>query len=690
MIVNLRKSVLSVHRWTGLTIGLVILMLALTGGALVFRPGLEPVVNRELLTVATCTERLPIDALAANARTSHPKGTLDYIRITAGEEGEPRMPAARIRFADPQEDVYLNPCTGEVLGERARYSGLLGRIEQMHILRYSEGEVVRSISGAASIIFGIALIVGGVYLWWPRRGGVKRALMLDARLTGRARHLNRHQTIGVYASVILLMLTLTGLPLSFAWYREGLYQMTGSALPSKPAKSAVQAGVERLSMEAFWQRAQALMPHVADALLKFPADKPDAALEGFLIARGAPHPNARALLSLDAYSGKVLRYTPYAASSLGHKLYFWTLSFHTGQIGGVPGQLALLAGVLAVPVMAYTGFASFLRRRRSPVRSNAPTIDVRINKVHDEATDIKCFELVSANGTPLPSFTPGSHINVHVDEGLVRQYSLCNDPGESGRYLIAVKHAADSRGGSRAMHEGVAEGDVMSIGIPKNHFPLDRSAEHHVLLASGIGITPLICMARHLLSRGASFELHSFTRSIEHTAFHGELSEPKFRGKVSFHYAVEPDRLHDTLKHLLWRRPENAHLYLCGSKRFMSLVEDVAAAHWPPEAIHAEYFGADPMAGAGVRKPFEITLARSGGTYTVPASKSIINVLREEAICGITTSCEQGVCGTCLTGVLAGIPDHRDAFLSEAERSAGQKMLPCVSRAKSERLVLDL
>ena len=122
----------------------------------------------------------------------------------------------------------------------------------------------------------------------------------------------------------------------------------------------------------------------------------------------------------------------------------------------------------------------------------------------------------------------------------------------------------------------------------------------------------------------------------------------------------------------------------------MTLVEDAAASRWPPDTVHTEYFSADPMAFAGERKAFDIVLARSGGTFTVPASKSVVEVLREQALCGIETSCEQGVCGTCLTGVLEGVPDHRDAFLSDEERRAGQKMLLCVSRAKSERLVLDL
>ena len=688
MSVELRKSVLQVHRWTGLTIGLIILMMALTGAVNLFRPSLEPVVNRELLTVPTCKQRVTLDELATNARAFHNAGTPDYIRITAGAGGA-RMPAARIRFADPQDDVFLDPCTGRVLGERPRYGGVLGSIEQLHILRVSENKIVRSITGVCAIVFAVALIGGGIFMWWPRLGRVRAALTLNMRRSGRAWHLNLHQTAGAYAGVILLLLVLTGLPLAFDWYRDGIYRLTNSPLPAKPGKSQVVNGAERLSMEAFWQRVQAIVPEPADALLKFAGARPDAPLEGFVIERGAPHPNARTTLSLDAYSAKVLQFAPYSTSSLGHKLYFWTLSFHTGEVGGVPVQIALLAGVLAVPVMAWTGFASFLCRRRSPVAAESKTLNVRIRRIVDEAVDVKCYEMVDAAGTALPAFTAGAHITVHVGEGVARQYSLCNDPAQTDRYLIAVKRAAESRGGSRAMHERVKEGEILRIGTPVNHFPLERDATHHVLMASGIGITPLLAMVHQLASNGASFELHYFNRSIEYAAFHRELSEPKLRGRV-IHHALEPERLLETLQRILAHRVDGAHLYLCGSTRFMTLAKEMAASRWPGDSIHTEYFGADPMAFAGERKAFEITLARSGGTYCVPASKSVIDVLREHGLCNIETSCEHGVCGTCVTGVLDGVADHRDAYLSGEERSAGRKMLLCVSRAKSERLVLDL
>ncbi len=315
-------------------------------------------------------------------------------------------------------------------------------------------------------------------------------------------------------------------------------------------------------------------------------------------------------------------------------------------------------------------------------------LSVRINKKQMEAQDIASFELVSADGKPLPSFTPGAHIDVHV-AGLVRQYSLCNAPADGARYLIAVKREAESRGGSRAMHENLNEGDLITVGEPRNNFQLDLSARHSVLMAGGIGVTPMLSMALHLLATGASFELHYFTRSIAHTAFHALLSGPDFKGKVDFHYALEPERLRTSLHKLLWQRPEGGQLYLCGPRPFMDLVEASAAPGWPPDAVHLEYFSADPESLSGSQESFQVRLARSGGTYDIPAGKTIVQALAEQGV-NVATACEQGVCGTCLTGVLEGIPDHRDAFLDDAERSAGDKMLLCVSRAKTPLLVLDL
>jgi vanillate O-demethylase ferredoxin subunit len=312
------------------------------------------------------------------------------------------------------------------------------------------------------------------------------------------------------------------------------------------------------------------------------------------------------------------------------------------------------------------------------------TLLVRVERIRSETAEVRSFELVAPDGRPLPPYTAGSHIDVHPAPGLTRQYSLCDAPGAGARYLIAVKREPDSRGGSRAMHE-LKEGQALEIGAPRNNFALAAAASHHLLIAGGIGVTPLLSMAQHLDGLGASFDLHYFTRSAEHAAFRDVLSE--LRGK--FHYALDVERVRARLRELLSQRRDGAHLYLCGPRPFMDLVEAAAAPAWPREAVHLEHFSADPRALGGTRDAFDIVLASSGARYTVAADKSIVQVLSEHGV-EVPVSCEQGVCGTCLTRVLEGEPDHRDVFLTDEERRACDRMLLCVSRARSARLTLDL
>ncbi len=314
---------------------------------------------------------------------------------------------------------------------------------------------------------------------------------------------------------------------------------------------------------------------------------------------------------------------------------------------------------------------------------------VRINAIRREAVDIASFELADVQDQGLPRFTAGSHIDVHVGPDLVRQYSLCNGPERTGRYVIAVKKEPNSRGGSRAMHEQMKVGDLLTISAPRNHFPLQTTATHHLLLAGGIGVTPILCMARHLLAAGASFDLHYFTRSAEHTAFRDLLAGAAFGKRVNFNFAMGPDSLRDYLESLLRIAPNGAHLYMCGPRPFMDLVETLAVHAWPPQVVHREYFSTGPAVPARPDTSFQVRLARSGGIYTVPKGQSIAQVLAQHGV-GIETSCAQGVCGTCLTRVLEGIPDHRDVFLGTEQKLRCDQMLPCVSRSKSEMLVLDI
>jgi vanillate O-demethylase ferredoxin subunit len=685
---TLRTLVLQFHRWTGLTVGMLLLFMASTGALIAYRPYLEPIVNRDLLTVPACADRKPLDALAADARAVHPAGELDYIRITAAADHAERIPATQVRLSDPdfQDDVYLDPCSGQVVGQRARYDGFLAAVERLHRFRFVEGGGL--IAGTTALVCSIMLIGGGLYMWWPRRlHGWKSAAKLNPRLTGRDRTLNRHKIIGLYASLIVLASALTGLPQSFDWYRKAIYFFTGSPTAEARPQSAPAPGLTRLPMEAYWQRARSLVPDPKEALLHFPV-KPSDPVEIYMIARDAPHANARTMLFLDAYTGNVLRFTPYAQSSLGHKLYFWTLSWHTGQVGGLFGPVVLLLGALSVPVLAYTGASSYVRRKFRKSAGSA-RLEVRVVRKELEATDICTFELAEPLGNKLPNFSAGSHIDVHVREGLVRQYSLCNDPRETHRYLIGVLRVPDSRGGSSAMHDDVQEGDLLEIGEPRNHFPLAHSAKRSLLVAGGIGVTPILCMAERLANVGAAFEMHYCTRSRDRTAFVERIARSVFASHVTFHFDDGPPEQRVDIGALLEDPRPDTHLYVCGPKGFMDFVIGTARQKgWPPHRVHKEYFSAAVRTMESDTE-FDVQLASTGKTYRIAKDKTVVTALRAHGI-EIPTSCEQGVCGTCLTRVIDGEPEHRDIYQSDDERARNDQFTPCCSRSKTPTLVLDL
>jgi ferredoxin-NADP reductase len=547
--------------------------------------------------------------------------------------------------------------------------------------------VTEPIEGSVSLILALVMVGGGLAIWWPPSlGALKTALKFRPRLKGRAFDVNLHRTVGVYAAAILLLSAVTSLTFTFEWARHAIFAATGSPIPPKKPKLA-GAPAAAVPAETLMARTLETIPAASEIQILFPRKAGDA-VEVQVLERDAPHANGRTFLYLDPSSGAVVRFEPYATASTGMRLYRWMGALHRGDVGGLPMQIILFAGILGVPVLGYTGIRSYLRRK-IPREDAANGLKARVARITQETPETKIFELEGVAGVPLPPFTAGAHIDVHIDEGLVRQYSLCNGPEERARYVIAVKREPDSRGGSRAMHERIAEGDVLSIGVPRNHFPIDPAASQHLLLAGGIGITPLLAMARHLQESNATYSLQYFTRSIQFTAFHGFFSRPEFRGKVAFHYALELDTVRQYLHRILWQRPTGAHLYVCGPRAFMDLVEEIANASWPPDTVHAEYFVADPMAYAGPRTAFDVTLALSGGTFRVPADKTIVEALADSGF-EIPTSCRQGVCGTCVTGVLEGEPDHRDAFLGDAERAACDRIMPCVSRAKTKSLLLDL
>jgi vanillate O-demethylase ferredoxin subunit len=320
------------------------------------------------------------------------------------------------------------------------------------------------------------------------------------------------------------------------------------------------------------------------------------------------------------------------------------------------------------------------------------SILVTVAKKIREAEDICSFELVGQGGAPLPPFSAGAHIDVRVNDSITRQYSLCNSPSERHRYVIGVLKDPNSRGGSTAMHEDVKEGDTLEISAPKNHFPLEV-APHTLLLAGGIGVTPILCIAERLAETGASFDMHYCTRGRERTAFYERIVGSPFAARVAFHFDDGAPAQKLDLAAVLRGSPVGTHLYVCGPGGFIDHVKNTARElGWGAERVHFEYFGASPAMLAGGLTDgaqFQVKIASTGACYTVPGGRTVVQVLHEAGL-AVPVSCEQGVCGTCITRVLEGVPDHRDLYFTDEEHAANDQFTPCCSRAKTPVLVLDL
>ncbi|MFM0059407.1 PDR/VanB family oxidoreductase [Paraburkholderia phytofirmans] len=321
------------------------------------------------------------------------------------------------------------------------------------------------------------------------------------------------------------------------------------------------------------------------------------------------------------------------------------------------------------------------------------TFNVRVDSVRDEAHGVRSFSISRLDGQPFDRYEPGAHIDVTGPSGVTRQYSLCGDPDQRDAHLFAVKREDTSRGGSRSLHEDVTVGSELTIGAPRNLFQLAPGAEDHVLIAAGIGVTPLLSMAYRLLKQQERFVLHYFARSAEHAAFLPLLSRAPFSDYVKLHFGVAREQLDAVLGDCLADAREGTHVYTCGPAPFMERVVAIGETRVASEAIHLERFAAEPATTTGAESAaldtFDVQIASSGATVRVDKDTSIVAALASIGI-EVDTSCGEGVCGTCMVDVVSGTPEHRDHCLSKAERASGKVICCCISRATSPVLVLDL
>jgi phthalate 4,5-dioxygenase reductase subunit len=307
-----------------------------------------------------------------------------------------------------------------------------------------------------------------------------------------------------------------------------------------------------------------------------------------------------------------------------------------------------------------------------------------VARAEQAAADIFVFELRSPEGGELPPFTAGSHLIVRSPNGSVRKYSLCNDPAERGRYVIAVKRDPSGRGGSVDLVDNTRAGDRLEVSPPHNAFDLAPRAPSFIFIAGGIGITPILSMARQLNADARPYKLYYCTRSAEATAFRDELAGDVFKGKVVIHHdGGDPEKSLD-----LWpilEKPTTAHVYCCGPRPLLEEVRDMTG-HWSSAAIHFESF----IDAGAARKPddrtFTAVLAKSGTRIEVPPGVSILDAMRAAGY-DAPSSCESGTCGTCRTRLVSGEADHRDLVLMDEEKA--QQIMICVSRALSPEIVID-
>ena len=633
--------IVALHRWIGLCAGLLLLVVALSGAAMVFRPQLEPAVSARLWHASACTAARPLSALVAAARAANPDaGTLTAIRMLRERET-----SVRIKFSDGRW-VFVDACSGNVLGIQHAYGGPFGTLEWIHTFGTGPiGAVVAGVVAGAALLLALA----GLLAWRPsprRRAG----------LAAGPRRLALHRRIAPWIAPVLMVAALTGLPQALPAPAPGPTVAVGGA--------ALDQAWSRLAASP-WQQLQWRMPRGAGAPIEID-----------VAAHDAPHPYATGVLRLDAASGERIGYTPYAATGIGHRAYGWALALHYGLAGGIPQQALLFLAMLATPVLAWSGLASFLARRRGAV-------PLRRRRTYPGADGIRAFEFAHPLGLPLPAWTAGAHVDVFIAPGLVRQYSLCGDPRDRYRYTIAVLRCQPSRGGSQAMHETLQRGSLIRIGMPRNQFALAPQARRSVLVAGGIGITPILAMADALAARGERFELHYACRSRAHAAFRERTAH---LGEVHVYCHDEGRRLDPGV--LLAAREEGTHLYVCGPAGLtQAVLAEAARLGWPAECVHTERFSpADDVARG---RPFTLRIASSGRVIDVPADRSALAALADAGII-IPSSCGQGLCGSCVTGVLNGEPDHRDHCLTPEAHAANDCFTPCCSRARGAGLVLDL
>jgi vanillate O-demethylase ferredoxin subunit len=545
------------------------------------------------------------------------------------------------------------------------------------------GEQIVGIEAAGLLMLAIL----GPILWWPGRRQLRRGFSVTFGAGGYRGTRELHRVAGVIVAVVLITIATTGMLV--VWRTEAQSILPKSVpLTIRPApKVAVRADMAFRPVDDFVARAHAKFGDSLIKSVRFPGGH-GRVVAVYLQAAGTTRPRATDQIWFNRYTGEQLGIYEAAALPAATTFLDWMLPIHSGQALGVPGRVLFLICGLTLTGLSLTGVLQWLLRRRLERHPAGNALEVIVARAWEEAPRVRAIELRAANGHELPPFTAGAHVDVHLPNGLIRQYSIWSDPADRTRYCIAVLREEGSRGGSIAIH-ALRVGARLQIGAPRNSFPLHDSPATSVLIAGGIGITPILAMAAQLARSGRPFQVHYCARRRSEAAFVTRLTDAvATAGALSMHFGDEPSPGRFDVRLALSAASEASHVYICGPQRLIEAVQKGARAlGWSPDRVHAELF--QPAQPPVDSRPFELHLQRSGRTLQVPADRTVLDVLDEVGI-SVPSSCRQGLCGTCATTVLEGTPEHHDRVLTASERTRGKLFTPCCSRSRTPRLVLDL
>lgn len=650
------------HRWFGLPLSLLLLVQALTGAVVLFRHEANDFLHPAALT-ADAGPSLPLQTVVTAVMRERPDAKLLRIDFPSTPDGTPIL---RLDRGGTEWRLSVDPGSGRVKREATIAAWPIEWIFDLHytLLLGKNGQTIAGLSGLGLLILSIT----GPILWW--RGRPRgRSLFAVADSGRRARFLrDLHRLTGILAALPLILLSFTGMMVALKIWTSVLVGLI-APVTAKPAPVvAARPDQPLLPLDRIIAAAQADRPGAPIRNIRFPGGTGRVVLV-FLKDQAASRPDATWQVWVNAYDATILARYSEDVQAPGSRFLEWMLPLHTGSAGGLALRLFWLLAALGLSGLLVTGAWGWLARRgRSPQT-------LRVVGVDRLSPTVVGLSLRRPFGMPV-RVEPGAHIDLYLPGGLIRQYSLTNAPGDRSAYRIAVQLEPAGRGGSRAMH-GLSVGDRVRVGRPRNSFSLDRTAPHHLLLAAGIGITPIIAMADTLAQAGTSFTLHYATRDANGVLFRDRLSSLGDRALVYPGDAVPRQRL--DIRALMADAPQGTHLQACGPPRFLDEVRRVADhMGWDTTRLHLEGF--TPTAPGADARPFSARLP-DGSLIPVPADQTLAQALTAAGL-PVSVSCGQGVCGTCTLPLRAGQALHYDHCLSPQERQT--LITPCCSRGVGE------